>query len=106
MVPSGDALPHRADEENRPLPARAPRTDPQLLPGSKAAFQRRRRGSEQQSQSHHEKILRFRAFRCLELALYHSLGKLPEPESTHDFFLRTLFHKPVSFCTSTSASVG
>jgi transposase len=28
----------------------------------------------------------FRAFRCLELALYHSLGKLPEPEATHDFF--------------------
>jgi len=25
-------------------------------------------------------------FRVLELALYHSLGKLPEPESTHDFF--------------------
>jgi PIN domain nuclease of toxin-antitoxin system len=22
----------------------------------------------------------------LELALYHSLGKLPEPESTHEFF--------------------
>lgn len=28
----------------------------------------------------------FRTFRCLELALYHSLGKLPEPKSTHDFF--------------------
>src|SRR6202051_66386 len=28
----------------------------------------------------------FRTFRCLELALYHSLGRLPEPESTHDFF--------------------
>ncbi len=28
----------------------------------------------------------FRAFRCLELALYHSLGKLPEPESTREFF--------------------
>ena len=28
----------------------------------------------------------FRPFRCLELALYHSLGKLPEPELTHDFF--------------------
>jgi transposase len=28
----------------------------------------------------------FRTFRCLELALYHSLGKLPEPESPHDFF--------------------
>jgi transposase len=28
----------------------------------------------------------FRTFRYLELALYHSLGKLPEPESTHEFF--------------------
>ncbi len=27
----------------------------------------------------------FRTFGCLELALYHSLGKLPEPESTHEF---------------------
>jgi hypothetical protein len=30
----------------------------------------------------------FRTYRVLELALYHSLGKLPEPESTHDFFCR------------------
>jgi hypothetical protein len=28
----------------------------------------------------------FRTCRVLELALYHSLGKLPEPESTHDLF--------------------
>jgi len=28
----------------------------------------------------------FRTYRVLELPLYHSLGKLPEPESTHDFF--------------------
>jgi transposase len=28
----------------------------------------------------------FRTYHVLELALYHSLGKLPEPESTHDFF--------------------
>jgi transposase len=28
----------------------------------------------------------FRTYRMLELALYHSLGKLPKPESTHDFF--------------------
>jgi transposase len=28
----------------------------------------------------------FRTFRALELALYHSLAKLPEPESTHEFF--------------------
>ncbi len=25
-------------------------------------------------------------FRILELAFYHSLGKLPEPELTHEFF--------------------
>src|ERR1039457_2075439 len=30
----------------------------------------------------------FRTYRVLELALYHSLGKLPEPDSTHDFFSR------------------
>ena len=28
----------------------------------------------------------FRTFGCVGLALYHSVGKLPEPESTHDFF--------------------
>src|SRR5579859_3838231 len=28
----------------------------------------------------------FRTFRILELALYHSLGKLPEPMLTHEFF--------------------
>ncbi len=31
----------------------------------------------------------FRTYRVLKLALYHSLGKLPEPESTHDFLLQT-----------------
>ncbi len=30
----------------------------------------------------------FRTYRVLELSLYHSLGKLPEPECTHDFFRR------------------
>jgi hypothetical protein len=29
----------------------------------------------------------FRTFRVLELALYHSLGNLSEPETTHEFFL-------------------
>ncbi len=32
------------------------------------------------------KAYEFRTFRILELALYHSLGKLPEPELTHEFF--------------------
>jgi len=28
----------------------------------------------------------FRTFRATELALYHTLGKLPEPELTHKFY--------------------
>jgi transposase len=28
----------------------------------------------------------FRTFRVTELARYHALGKLPEPELTHEFF--------------------
>ena len=28
----------------------------------------------------------FRTFRVLELALYHTLGRLPGPELTHEFF--------------------
>jgi transposase len=28
----------------------------------------------------------FRTFRATEIALYHALGKLPEPTSTHTFF--------------------
>jgi hypothetical protein len=27
----------------------------------------------------------FRSYRCLEIALYHTLGQLPEPEATHRF---------------------
>jgi transposase len=27
----------------------------------------------------------FRGYKCLETALYHTLGKLPEPEFTHRF---------------------
>src|ERR1039458_704290 len=57
MVSPGDALPHRAHEEDCPLNARTPRTGPQLFPRSEVALQRRRRRAEQQSQSHYEKIL-------------------------------------------------
>src|SRR6516225_5180537 len=57
MVPPGDAVPHRTHEEDRPLSARTSRADPQLLPCSETAFQRRRRGSKQQSQGNNEKIL-------------------------------------------------
>jgi transposase len=69
-------------KKNHPLTTRAPRTDPQLFPRSEAAFQ----GLNNKAKVTMRKSYGFRTFRCLELALYHSLGKLPEPESTHEFF--------------------
>jgi len=38
----------------------------------------------------------FRTYRVLELALYHSLGKLPKPESAHDFLLTNLLEGPAA----------
>jgi len=32
------------------------------------------------------KFYGFRAFKVTELALYHALGKLPEPKLTHSFY--------------------
>src|SRR5215467_5490014 len=40
VVPSNHAFPHRAHEKDRPIPAPAPGTDPQLFPGAKTDFQR------------------------------------------------------------------
>jgi hypothetical protein len=81
-VSASDALAHRAHEEDRPVTPPAPRTDPQLFPRSEAVFQR----SCSKAKVTMRKSYGFCTFRCLEVALYHSLGKLPEPESTHEFF--------------------
>jgi len=43
-------------------------------------------GLDNQAKVTMRKSYGFRVFRVLELALCHSLGKLPEPELTHDFF--------------------
>src|SRR6516164_4349972 len=59
MVPPNHAIPHQALQENRSLPAATSGAHLELLPRSEADFQRRRGGSEQQGQTHHEKILRF-----------------------------------------------
>jgi len=55
----------------------------QLFQGQKGVFQRRGRGSQQQGQLTMRKSYGFSTFLILELALYQSLGKLPEPELTH-----------------------
>src|SRR5205814_6380150 len=49
---------HRTHEEDRPLTASASGTDPQLLPRSKADFQRRCGRPESQSLSSNETIIR------------------------------------------------
>ena len=43
-------------------------------------------GVNNKATSHPEKSYGFCTYRVLELSLYHSLGKLPEPECTRDFF--------------------
>jgi len=58
LAPPNHAQPHRAHEADRPYAARSPRAVTQLLQGPKAVLQRRGRGSEQQSQGNHEKIVR------------------------------------------------
>src|ERR1022692_3028692 len=105
MVSPGDALPYRAHEEDRPLNARAPRTDSQLFPCSEVAFQRRRRRPEQQSQSHTEKILRIPHFplprtRALSLT-WQAAGTGVHPR----VFLTNLFSKPPQAANLTLASV-
>jgi hypothetical protein len=59
LVPTGHALPHRADEEDCQDPSRPPRAHPQLFPCQEAVLQRGGRGPQQQGQTHHAKILRF-----------------------------------------------
>src|SRR5439155_17347584 len=59
VVPPDHALPDRTHEEDRPLATQSSRTHLELFPRSKATFERRRGGLEQQGESHYEKIIRF-----------------------------------------------
>src|SRR5207245_7943850 len=64
VVPPDYAFPHRTHEEDRPFATQSSRTHPQLFPRSKATFQRRRGGLEQQGKSHYEKIVRLSYLPC------------------------------------------
>jgi len=86
VVPPNHAFPHRADEEARPLVAQHRELvlnyfRPQKLISSGVV-----EGLNNKAKVTIRKSYGFRTCRVLELALYRSLGKLPEPESTHDFF--------------------
>jgi Transposase len=86
MVPPGDVLPHRADEEI----ARSLRGHRELIlnhfRAQKLVTSGVVEGLNNKPKVTMRKSYGFRTFRCLEPALYHSLGKLPEPESTHHLF--------------------
>ena len=86
----GDAVAHRPDEESRALPARPPLVV-ELVQGPRADLGGRGRGVEQQSQTTTKKAYGFRTYRCLEIALYHTLGHLPEPEHAHRFCWEPIF---------------
>jgi transposase len=77
---------HRADEENRPHVAYPSRAAAQLFQGQEAVSSGVVEGLNNKATVTMRRSYGFRTFRILELALYHSLGKLPEPELTHEFF--------------------
>jgi transposase len=86
MVASGNALPHRTHEEDRPLTRQHRELILNYFRAQKLLSSGVVEGLNNKAKVTMRKSYGFRTFRCLELALYHSLGKLPEPESTHDFF--------------------
>src|SRR5262249_2294517 len=85
VVRPGHALPPRTHEEGGP---HAP-------PASAAALNWFRargeisaaivEGFNNKAKLTTRKAYGFRSYRCLEIALYHTLGQLPEPEATHRF---------------------
>ena len=86
MVPSNLAIPDRADEDNCPDAASAQGLILNYFKAQKQFFQRRGGGLNHKAKVTMRKSYGFRTFRGTELALYHSLGKLPEPELTHKFY--------------------
>jgi Transposase len=86
MVSADHAFADRADEADRALSASTSRVDPQVFPGPKLISSGVVEGLNNKAKVTMRKSYGFRTYRVLELALYHALGTLPEPESTHDFF--------------------
>jgi hypothetical protein len=85
-VRANHAQPHRADEENRSHPAYSSRVTAELFQGPEGVFSGVVEGMNNKAKVTMRRSYGFRTFRILELALYHSLGKLPEPTLTHEFF--------------------
>ena len=86
VVRPSHALAHRADEEGRPYVASPSTADLELV--SRAAGEISAaivEGFNNKAKLTTRKAYGFRSYRCLEIALYHTLGQLPESETTHRF---------------------
>src|SRR5205823_2768179 len=79
FIPRGARLPSVHHAAGQPSPLRHFRAQKLLSSGVAEGLNNKAKVTMRESCG-------FRTFRCLALALYHSLGKLPEPESTHEFF--------------------
>jgi transposase len=86
MVPPNYAIPHRTHEENRSLLRNHRELILNYFRAQKLLSSGVVEGLNNKAKVTMRKSYGFRTYRVLELALYHSLGKLPEPESTHDLF--------------------
>jgi hypothetical protein len=86
VVSSNYAVPHRTHEEDRPLPRNHRDLILNYFRAQKMLSSGVVEGLNNKAKVTMRKSYGFRTYRVLELALYHSLGKLPEPETTHDFF--------------------
>jgi hypothetical protein len=84
-VPTGHALAHRADEEDRQDPAGPPRTNPHYFRAKKQFSSSVVEGLNNKAKLTVRKSYGFRTCHVTEIALYHAFGKLPEPETTHRF---------------------
>ncbi len=85
LVYRSPPLTHRAHEEDYPYVPAAPAAHLELVQGQRPDLERRRRGHEQQGQTDHQKMYSFRFLEILRMALLYTLGKLPEPDLTHQF---------------------
>ena len=81
-----DAIENRADEEIGPDAARSSAAVAQLVPGQGGQLSSGVvEGFNTKAKLTSRKPFGFRTYRGAEIALYHALGALPEPEFTHRF---------------------
>jgi hypothetical protein len=85
MVPANHAVPHRTHEKDRSLVREHRELILNYFRAQKSLSSGIVEGLNNKAKVTMRKSYGFRTFRVLELALYHSLGKLPEPELTHKF---------------------